>query len=101
VTVAVVTALVGIAIDRGEIESLDQPVTDHVPELLDRDERFADVTLRHLVTMSSGLAYEEQGLPWSHDATTCYAPTCEPRRSTRRSRASPGAPGTTTTSTRC
>ncbi len=68
------STLVGIAIDRGEIESLDDPVTDHVPELLDRDERFADVTLRHLVTMSSGLAYEEQGLPWSHDATTYYAP---------------------------
>ena len=68
------STLVGIAVDRGEIGSLDDSVTTYVPELLDRDERFADVTLRHLVTMSSGLAYEEQGLPWSHDATTYYAP---------------------------
>jgi CubicO group peptidase (beta-lactamase class C family) len=68
------STLVGIAIDRGEIERLDAPVTDHVPELLERDERFADVTLRHLLTMSSGLVYEERGLPWSDDATTYYAP---------------------------
>jgi CubicO group peptidase (beta-lactamase class C family) len=68
------STLVGIAIDRGDIDGLDDPVTDRVPELLDRDERFADITLRHLVTMSSGLAYEEQGLPWSDDTTTYYAP---------------------------
>jgi CubicO group peptidase (beta-lactamase class C family) len=71
---SVLSTLVGIAIDRGDIGGLDDPVTEHVPELLDRDPRFADVTLRSLVTMSSGLAYEERGLPWSDDATTYYAP---------------------------
>ncbi|PFG41019.1 CubicO group peptidase (beta-lactamase class C family) [Georgenia soli] len=68
------STLLGIAIDRGEIGSLDDPVTDYVPELADRDERFEQITLRHLVSMSSGLRYEEQGLPWSDDATTYYAP---------------------------
>ncbi len=68
------STLVGIAIERGDLGGLDDAVTDHVPELLDRDPRFAEVTLRSLVTMSSGLAYEEQGLPWSDDATTYYAP---------------------------
>jgi CubicO group peptidase (beta-lactamase class C family) len=68
------STLVGIALDRGDLGSLDDPVTDYVPELLDRDPRFAEVTLRSLVTMSSGLAYEEQGLPWSDDAVTYYAP---------------------------
>ena len=68
------STLVGIALERGEIGSLDDPVTDYVPELLDRDPRFVEVTLRSLVTMSSGLAYEEQGLPWSDDSTTYYGP---------------------------
>ena len=68
------STLVGIAIARGEIGSLDDAVTDYVPELLDRDPRFAEVTLRSLVTMSSGLAYEEQGLPWSDDSVTYYGP---------------------------
>ena len=34
------STLVGIAIDRGDIESLDDPVTDHVPELLGRDHAY-------------------------------------------------------------
>ncbi len=68
------STLVGIALGRGDLGSLDDPVTEYVPELVDRDPRFAEVTLRSLVTMSSGLAYEEQGLPWSDDATTYYAP---------------------------
>ncbi|HLM04076.1 MAG TPA: serine hydrolase [Blastococcus sp.] len=68
------STLVGIALERGELGSLDDPVTEYVPELLEQDRRFAEVTLRSLVTMSSGLAYEEQGLPWSDDTTTYYAP---------------------------
>ncbi len=68
------STLVGIALERGDIGSLDDPVTEYVPELAERDPRFAGVTLRSLVTMSSGLAYEEAGLPWSDDATTYYAP---------------------------
>lgn len=67
------TAL-GIAVERGEVGSLDDPVTDYVPELVERDERFSRITLRHLVSMSSGLRYEEQGLPWSDDAVTYYSP---------------------------
>jgi CubicO group peptidase (beta-lactamase class C family) len=71
---SVLSTLVGIAIERGEIGGLDDPVTEYVPELLDRDPAFSRITLRHLVTMSSGLAYEERGLPWSDDARTYYDP---------------------------
>ena len=70
---SVLSTLVGIAVERGHL-ALDDPVTDHVPELLDRDPAFAEITLRHLVTMSSGLGYEEPGLPWSDDALTYYDP---------------------------
>ncbi|MGY1730975.1 serine hydrolase domain-containing protein [Geodermatophilus sp. SYSU D01045] len=69
---SVLSTLVGLAIDRGAIGGLDDPVTEYVPELLDRDPRFGEITLRHLVTMSSGLSYEEEGLPWSDDALTYY-----------------------------
>jgi CubicO group peptidase (beta-lactamase class C family) len=71
---SLLSTLVGIAIKRGEIGGLDDAVTDYVPELADRDPRFARITLRHLITMSSGLRYEERGLPWTDDATTYYAP---------------------------
>jgi CubicO group peptidase (beta-lactamase class C family) len=52
----VVSALVGIAIAQGRIGSVDDPVTRYLPELADRDPRFGTITLRHLLTMSSGLA---------------------------------------------
>jgi CubicO group peptidase (beta-lactamase class C family) len=67
------STLVGTAIADGLIDSVDDPVTRYVPELLQRDRRFADITLRHLLTMSSGLRYDERGLPWSDDAKTYYA----------------------------
>jgi len=69
-----VSALVGIAHDEGYIESVDDPITKYIPELLDNDPRFADITIRNLISMSSGIRYVELGLPWSDDSTTYYAP---------------------------
>jgi CubicO group peptidase (beta-lactamase class C family) len=68
------STLVGIAIDGGHIGSVSDPVTEYVPELLDRDRRFEDITLEDLLTMSSGLRYEEQELPlpWGDDIDTYY-----------------------------
>jgi CubicO group peptidase (beta-lactamase class C family) len=63
------SALVGIAIDKGHIKSVDEPITNYLPELLERDERFEEITIGHLLTMSSGIKYEEEGdLPWSEEA---------------------------------
>ena len=71
---SVVSTLVGIAIDEGAIGSVEDPVTDYVPELAERDPRFEQITLRHLLTMSSGLRYQEQELPlpWGDDIATYY-----------------------------
>src|SRR5215203_3266392 len=63
------SALVGIAIDEGHIKSVDEPITNYLQELLEKDERFKSITIRHLLTMSSGIKYEEGGdLPWSEEA---------------------------------
>ncbi len=69
------STLIGIAIEEGLIVSVDDPVTDYVPELADRDPRFDQITLRDLLTMSSGLRYEEQSVPvfpWGDDVDTYY-----------------------------
>jgi CubicO group peptidase (beta-lactamase class C family) len=68
------STLVGIAIDESLIASVDDPVTDYVPELAERDPRFERITLRHLLTMTSGIRYEEQSLPlpWGDDVNTYY-----------------------------
>jgi CubicO group peptidase (beta-lactamase class C family) len=70
-----VSTLVGIAIDAGLIGSVDDPVTDHLPELAERDPRFRQITLRNLLTMSSGIRYREgAGFPWpfGDDTYTYY-----------------------------
>jgi CubicO group peptidase (beta-lactamase class C family) len=71
---SVLSALVGIAMDEGNIGSVDDPITRYVPELAGRDRRFGQITLRHLLSMTSGLRYEEGGGPWGDDTATYYAP---------------------------
>ena len=71
---SVLSALVGIAIGEGRIASVDDPITRYVPELAGRDRRFGRITLRHLLTMTSGLRYDESGGLWGDDTATYYAP---------------------------
>jgi CubicO group peptidase (beta-lactamase class C family) len=68
------STLVGIAIDEGLIGGVTDPVTEYVPELVERDRRFESITLRDLLAMSSGLRYQEQDLPvpWGDDINTYY-----------------------------
>jgi CubicO group peptidase (beta-lactamase class C family) len=69
------STLVGIAIDEGLIGSVDDRITEYVPELARRDRRFRQITLRHLLTMSSGIRYREGGgFPWpfGDDTYTYY-----------------------------
>jgi CubicO group peptidase (beta-lactamase class C family) len=67
-----VSALVGIAIDAGLIDSIEDPVTKYLPELAARDPEFREITLRHLLTMSSGIRYREGGFPSLGDDTYTY-----------------------------
>lgn len=52
-----ISLLIGCAIDDGYIESLDQPVSDFLPEFSEGAK--ASITIRHLITMSSGLSWDE------------------------------------------
>ena len=57
------SALVGIALAEGYIKSVDDPVTKYLPELAARDPRFSNITLRHLLMMSSGLQFTREDRP--------------------------------------
>jgi CubicO group peptidase (beta-lactamase class C family) len=69
---SITSALIGIAIDEGLIASVDDPITKYIPELKQKDPRFNNITIKNLLTMSSGLSYVEQSLPWSDDTKTYY-----------------------------
>ena len=66
------SALVGIAIEDGAIRSVDDPITEYLPELAGRDAHFANITIRHLLDMASGIHYEENGFINGDDVLTYY-----------------------------
>ncbi len=61
VTKSVTSALVGIAIDKGFLHSVHEPVISFFPEYVGEawDHRKDEITLEHLLTMTSGLRYDE------------------------------------------
>jgi CubicO group peptidase (beta-lactamase class C family) len=68
------SALIGIAISEGHIQSVDDSITDYLPELLDRDPAFGNITIRDLLMMSSGIRYHEFPFVNGDDAKTYYYP---------------------------
>jgi len=63
-TKAFTSILIGIAIDKGFIESIDEPIFKFFPEYLDlRDSLKAKITIEHLLTCTSGLKWNELDAP--------------------------------------
>ncbi len=68
-----VSALIGIALHEGLIGHLDDPLTKYIPEA--REPFWSAITIRHLVSMSSGLKYSQSGfLPWDDEPRVYYSP---------------------------
>jgi CubicO group peptidase (beta-lactamase class C family) len=63
ITKSIVSALVGIAIEKGILRSVNDKVLTYIPELIsqDHDARKEQVTIRHLLTMTSGFQWDETG----------------------------------------
>lgn len=70
VTKSVTALVVGIAIERGWIKSADAPALSFFPEYADlKTAEKERITLRHLLTMSAGFAWNEQ-IPYSNPANS-------------------------------
>jgi CubicO group peptidase (beta-lactamase class C family) len=87
-TKSITSALVGIAIQDGYLHSVEQRVTDWVPELLGRG--FENVTLEHLLTMRSGSTYVENDNPFGVHVLFNYTPDLEKMILDFRTAAEPG-----------
>ena len=83
VTKSVISALVGIALQQGCIESIEDPVLAYFPdrEFLNLDDQKETFTIRDFLTMSSGLAYDPdemyEALDWAQytlDQPLIYPP---------------------------
>jgi CubicO group peptidase (beta-lactamase class C family) len=61
ITKSVTSALIGIALEKHFLQGLDQKLVEFLPESVDLndDPRINEITLRHLLTMTSGFAWNE------------------------------------------
>lgn len=66
ITKSIISALIGIALKQGYLNSLDQKVADLLPEYFGEqtDTRKHDITLRHLLTMTSGFECDDDSNFW-------------------------------------
>lgn len=78
VSKSVLSLLIGIAIDENKIGSVNDLVSDYIPEFKPnfKKGKIFPITIKHLLTMSSGLEhYKSYGfLPWGSDVTIGYSP---------------------------
>jgi len=69
VTKSVISALVGIALHQGCIDSIENPILDYFPdrEFLNMDDQKGSLTIADFLTMSSGLAFDPDEMYASPD----------------------------------
>jgi CubicO group peptidase (beta-lactamase class C family) len=66
VTKSITSACIGIAVDKGLIQSVHQSIFDYLPEYRHLETNGKDrITIEHLLTMTSGLDWKEWGIPYS------------------------------------
>lgn len=67
---SVTSILIGCAIDDGLIKSVEEPITNYVPELAKNG--FNKVTIKHLLQMTSGIKFNESYVNPFGDAASFY-----------------------------
>lgn len=67
---SVTSILIGCAIDDGLIKSVDEPITNYIPEL--KKNGFDKVTIEHLLQMTSGIKFNESYVNPFGDAASIY-----------------------------
>lgn len=71
---SVTSVLLGIALQRGDIASMDDTLGTYIPEL--RHSAYADVTVQQLLTMTSGVRWNEDYADPRSDVARMYASAC-------------------------
>ncbi len=68
------SALIGCAIDDGFIGSIEDPITDYLPELTLKDDGFSKIAIRDLLLMTSGLRFKKTHFLDGDEVRAYYRP---------------------------
>ena len=73
VSKSVTSALIGIAIGRGELPGVDAKLMPYLAGdfRVDADPRRSDLTIKHLLTMTSGIKWDESTVTYTDPANSC------------------------------
>lgn len=72
VSKSMLASLLGIALDEGLIGSYTDPITKYLPELLDNDSAFANITIQHIFEMTSGIDVRKKDASFLGDLGRTY-----------------------------
>jgi CubicO group peptidase (beta-lactamase class C family) len=74
ITKSVTSALIGIAIDKGMIGSIDDPIQVYFPEYVElfEDPKKQRITIAHLLTLTSGFDWDEKSYAYSDPKNSEY-----------------------------
>lgn len=72
---SVTSMLLGVALKEGDIESMDDPLGKYIPELKGYD--YGNVTVKQLLTMTSGIEWNEDYTDANSDVAQMYQGKCE------------------------
>ena len=86
---SVLSILIGCAIDDGKIASINEPITNYLPDL--KENGFENITIDHLLNMTSGIEFNESYInPFGHAASFYYGTNLRKEVSKLRSQVDPG-----------
>lgn len=72
ITKNIISTLIGIALDKGQISGIHDPVIQYVPEI--KNKGTDNLTLYHCLNGTSGVKYLQNYFPWSDEARMYYSP---------------------------
>jgi CubicO group peptidase (beta-lactamase class C family) len=71
---SITSLMVGKALVDGLIKSINEPVTNYLPDLKQTDIRYEKVTIADLLNMRSGIQFKDHDLPWGDKPKAYYHP---------------------------
>jgi len=76
---SITSLVIGKAIDEDFIQSVDEPVVNYVPALLQTDVGYSNLLISHLLNMRSGIQFKDHDLPWGDKPKAYYHPRLRQR----------------------